>query len=142
MIKVVDLLEMAQNAPELQTENERGVMRKVLMDGPRFHSWLHVYEPGHHDDMHCHNADQTFTCLGGECTMYFEDGSTHVLKPGMVALIPGGSFYWLHNRGLDRMILLGTRALSNAASQKIDYVTRQNVHHVDEPVPPGTRIMV
>lgn len=133
MIKTVDLNDMAAQASKRRT---------VLMDGPKFHAWLTVYHPGEHDEMHCHNADQTFSCVAGECTMYFEDGSKAVLKPGAVALIPGGSFYWLHNAGTETMVLLGTRGLSNAQSVKIDYVTRENIHEGSTEVPRGTRILV
>lgn len=56
-IKILDLKEMAETP---------GFRRKVLMNGPRFHTWLHVYaNPGDHDEMHCHNADQTFYCIEG-----------------------------------------------------------------------------
>ena len=53
--------------------------------------------PGNKDDMHCHNADQTFYVIEGECTMRFPDGGSAVLKPGMAALITGGSSYQLEN---------------------------------------------
>src|SRR3546814_5487380 len=49
------------------------------------------------DDMHCHNADQTFVVLDGECTMSFPDGGKVTLKPGQAALITGGSFYTLRS---------------------------------------------
>ena len=78
-IKVVDLKEMArQEHPK----------RTVLINGPRLHAWFHPYlAPGQKDEMHCHNQDQTFYCIEGECTMSFPDGTKSVLRPGMVAQI-------------------------------------------------------
>jgi mannose-6-phosphate isomerase-like protein (cupin superfamily) len=52
--------------------------------------------------MHCHNADQTFYVIEGECTMRFPDGGEVVLKPGQAAMITGGSFYQLENAGPNR----------------------------------------
>jgi hypothetical protein len=50
-IEVMDMPKMAR---------EHG-KRKVIFNTNRFHAWLHVYpQPGDADDMHCHNADQTF----------------------------------------------------------------------------------
>src|SRR4051794_36127192 len=81
-IKVVNLLEMAAGSEQ---------RRQVLMNGPRFHTWLHIYPtPGDRDEMHCHNADESFYILEGECTMHFPDCTQSVMRPGMVALIPGG----------------------------------------------------
>jgi mannose-6-phosphate isomerase-like protein (cupin superfamily) len=133
-IRIVDLLQKAQNPQKRRT---------LLMNGPRFHTWLTVYEqPGEHDEMHCHNADQIFYCVGGECTMYFKDGSYQVLKPGMIALIPGGSFYWLKNTGTGKMILLGARGLSDEASQKIDFVTRKNINEGQKGDPPKHTVIL
>ena len=63
-IEVVDLVDMAHKEKR----------RKNIFDTPRFHAWMHYYEPGQKDAMHCHNADQTFVVLDGECTMSFPDG--------------------------------------------------------------------
>jgi gentisate 1,2-dioxygenase len=92
-IEVVDLVDMAH----------REKRRKNIFNTPRFHAWMHYYKPGQKDDMHCHNADQTFVVLDGECTMSFPDGGKVTLKPGQAALITGGSFYTLENirRGAD-----------------------------------------
>ena len=104
-IKVIDLKEMAR------ADEPR---RTVLINGPRFHAWFHPYlTPGQRDEMHCHNADQTFYCIDGECTMHFPDGSKQVLRPGMVALITGGSFYQLENSGDGPMIMMGNRSGSS-----------------------------
>jgi mannose-6-phosphate isomerase-like protein (cupin superfamily) len=73
--------------------------RKNIFNTPRFHAWMHYYKPGQKDEMHCHNADQTFYVIEGECTMRFPDGGQVVLKPGQAALITGGSFYQLENAG-------------------------------------------
>ncbi len=134
-IKVVDLVEMGHR-PDAK--------RQVLINGPRFHAWLHVYpKPGDKDDMHCHNADQTFYMVDGECTMRFPDGSHEVLKPGMVALITGGSFYQLENSGTGPMVLMGNRALSQQDIQHVNYETRQDAHGGHRgPAPTGTRILV
>lgn len=139
-IKTVDLKQMADR----ELEKRFGICRKVLMNGPRFHSWLHVYPtPGDHDEMHCHNADQTFCGVEGECTIYFENGDSEVLKPGMAAFVTGGSFYWLENTGEGRMVLLGTRAISYEMSKKIDYRTRKDLHptHLGDP-PKSTSIFI
>lgn len=133
-IKAVNLLEMAK---------QPGVRRKLLMNGPKFHSWLHVYSnPGDHDEMHAHNADQTFYCLEGECTMTFPGDEKTVLTPGMVALIPGGQFYQLENTGQSKMVLMGTRALSDEASMKIDFETRKDISRDKGDPPKATRILV
>lgn len=139
-IKTVDLVEMGRT-----TDNGR----KLLMDGPRYHAWLHVYfEPGQHDELHCHNADETFVCLEGECTVHFPDGSQSVLKPGTVALIPGGQFYQLENTGTGRMIMLGSRGAANAADKTISYETREQVLYPgmkageERPLPRGTQLYV
>jgi mannose-6-phosphate isomerase-like protein (cupin superfamily) len=68
---------------------------------------MHYYKPGQKDAMHCHNADQTFVVLDGECTMSFPDGGKVTLKPGQAALITGGSFYTLENTGDGPMIMMG-----------------------------------
>ena len=58
------------------------------MNTRKMHAWVHYYpNPGDHDDMHCHNEDQTFICFEGQCTMHFPDGGKAVLRPGMAALI-------------------------------------------------------
>ncbi|WP_102349036.1 cupin domain-containing protein [Bacillus sp. Marseille-P3661] len=137
-IKAVNLKEMA---------NSLESRKVILMNGPKFHTWLHVYHnPGDHDEMHCHNADQTFYCIDGECTVYYKDGDKEkkdVLKPGMVALIPGGQFYWIKNTGSSKMVLMGSRALSYEQSMKIDYTSRENVnaHKLKEP-PKATKILI
>lgn len=134
-IKVVDLLDMAKQ-PDAR--------RTPLIDGPRFAAWFHIYQnPGQHDEMHCHNADQVFYCIGGECTMHFPDGSKTVLRPGMAALITAGSFYQLENSGTDKMVMLGTRASSEEAVQTIGYETRKELFPREDTTPPrSTSILV
>ncbi len=89
-IEIVDLVKLAHD----------GKKRKVVFNTPKFHAWVHVYsKPGDKDDMHCHNADQTFYMIEGECTMHFPDREKAVMGPGMTALIQGGSFYQLENTG-------------------------------------------
>ncbi|MSQ27376.1 MAG: cupin domain-containing protein [Dehalococcoidia bacterium] len=134
-IKVVDLMEMAAG-PDAKRTN--------LINGPRFNAWFHIYQrPGQHDEMHCHNADQTFYCIGGECTMRFPDGGTSVLRPGMVALITGGSFYQLENSGSEPMVMLGVRGASEQAVQTIGYESREELFPREDKAPPrGTSILV
>jgi mannose-6-phosphate isomerase-like protein (cupin superfamily) len=133
------------NLPELGAAGGR--QRKMLMNGPRFHTWINVYLPGQMDEMHCHNADQTFYCVEGECSMHFPDGGTSVMKPGDLALMPGGQFYQLHNTGEDKMVLLGSRAMSQEQSLKIDYETRKPIEGgrprgKDAEAPRGTTVLV
>lgn len=133
-IKVVNLPELAEVTGQ----------RKVLMNGPSFHTWLNIYEPGQIDEMHCHNADQTFYCVGGECTVHFPDGGKEVMTPGCLALMPGGHFYQLENTGTDRMVMLGARALNSEQSLKIDYETRKPISYREKSTTPptGTRVLV
>lgn len=117
-IEFVDMKDLAENHKR----------RKVLINTPRFHAWFHYYaNPGDIDDMHCHNADQTFYVIEGECTMHFPDGSKKVLTPQMVALITGGSFYQLENSGNGPMVMMGNRSGSTENVKIIDYKTRKPV---------------
>jgi len=86
---------------------------------------INCYEPGAHDEMHCHNEDQTFIILEGECTMKFPDGGESVLKPGMMATITGGSFYQLNNLTDAPLVMIGNRSGSQNTTLKIDYETRK-----------------
>jgi hypothetical protein len=43
------------------------------------------------------------------------------MKPGMTALIEGGSFYRLENTGTGPMIMMGTRTGPNSANKHINY---------------------
>ena len=64
-VEIIDFIQLAY-------EQKR---RKVVFNTPRLHAWVHYYpNPGERDDMHCHNADQTFYVIEGECTMHFPDG--------------------------------------------------------------------
>lgn len=102
--------------------------RKRVFDTRKMHAWVHYYpNPGDHDDMHCHNADQTFICFEGQCTMHFPDGGTAILNPGMAALIQGGSFYRLENTGAGHMIMMGNRSGSQDDIKIIDYETRKDI---------------
>jgi mannose-6-phosphate isomerase-like protein (cupin superfamily) len=116
-IEIVDIAEFAHNEKR----------RKNIFNTPRFHAWMHYYPPGKADEMHCHNADQTFYVIEGECTMSFPDGGKAVLTPGMAALITGGSFYRLENTGAGPMIMMGNRSGPAEKIQIIDYVTRKDV---------------
>ncbi|MCZ6448973.1 MAG: cupin domain-containing protein [Alphaproteobacteria bacterium] len=113
--------------------------RKIIMDTRKMHAWMHYYpNPGDHDDLHCHPGDQTFLLLEGECTMSFEDGGKSVLKPGMVALIEGGTFYQLENTGDGPMVFMGTRTGPNSANQHINYDTRQDMREFNRENKRGT----
>jgi mannose-6-phosphate isomerase-like protein (cupin superfamily) len=102
--------------------------RTVVMNTRKLHAWVHYYpNPGDHDELHCHNEDQVFTCFQGECTMRFPDGGSAVLEPGMAALITGGSFYQLVNSGDGPMIMMGHRSGNQDDVMIIDYVTRQDI---------------
>jgi len=116
-IDVIDLVDMAQKQKR----------HKNIFDPPRFHSCMHSYKPGQKDELHCHNADQTFVVLDGECTMSFPDGGQVTLKPGQAALITGGSFYKLENTGDGPMIMMGNRSGPADKIQIIDYITRKDV---------------
>jgi mannose-6-phosphate isomerase-like protein (cupin superfamily) len=116
-IEIVDLVEMGNQEKR----------RKNIFDTPRFHSWMHYYQPGQKDAMHCHNADQTFVVLDGECTMSFPDGGKIRLTRGQAALITGGSFYTLENTGDGPMIMMGNRSGPADTIQIIDYVTRKDI---------------
>jgi mannose-6-phosphate isomerase-like protein (cupin superfamily) len=116
-IEIVDVIGLAHERKK----------RKVIMDTRKMHAWMHYYpNPGDHDDMHCHPGDQTFLLLEGECTMHFPDGGKAAMKPGMVALIQGGSFYSLENTGTGPMVLMGPRTGPNSANKHINYETRQD----------------
>jgi len=102
--------------------------RTVVMNTRKLHAWVHYYpNPGDHDDLHCHNEDQTFICFEGQCTMSFPDGGKAVLDPGMAALINGGSFYQLENTGDGPMVLMGNRSGSQDTIKHINYETRKDL---------------
>jgi mannose-6-phosphate isomerase-like protein (cupin superfamily) len=130
-INIVDVLGLAHE--------ER--TRKVIMDTHKMHAWMHYYpNPGDRDDLHCHPGDQTFMVLEGECTMGFEDGGKAVMKPGMVALIEGGTFYQLENTGTGPMIMMGTRIGQRALNKHITYETKQDVKGIRPKRPTGAKI--
>lgn len=113
------------DCPRLARETKK---RTVVMNTRKMHAWVHYYpNPGDHDDMHCHNEDQTFYCIEGECTMHFPDGGKATLTPGMAALINGGSFYMLENTGDGPMILMGNRSGSQDNIKHINYETRKDL---------------
>lgn len=117
-IEIIDTLEVAR----------REKKRTVVMNTRKMHAWVQYYPtPGDHDDMHCHNADQTFYVIEGECTMRFPDGGAAVLTPGKAALIRGGSFYQLENSGSGPMIMMGTRSGSQDDIKHINYETRKDL---------------
>ena len=117
-IEIIDLLDTAK----------RERRRMVVMNTRKFHAWIHYFpSPGDRDRMHCHNADQTFYCIDGECTLHFPDGGKAVLVPGKAALIPGGSFYQLENTGQGPMVLMGNRSGSRHENMIIDYETGKDL---------------
>ena len=113
------------NPVEIGQETKK---RTVVFNTRKLHAWVHYYPtPGDHDEMHCHNEDQVFTCFQGECTMHFPDGGHAVLRPGMAALINGGNFYQLENTGDGPMILMGHRSGAQETTKIIDYKTRKDI---------------
>ena len=117
-IEIIDVAEVGK----------REKKRTRIFDTRKIHAWVHYYpNPGDHDDMHCHNEDQTFICFEGQCTMHFPDGGRAELNPGMAALIHGGSFYRLENTGQGPMILMGNRSGQQDNIKIIDYETRKDV---------------
>ena len=123
-IEIVDVIGLAH-------ERKR---RKMIMDTRKMHAWMHTYpNPGDHDDMHCHNEDQTFYCIEGQCTMHFPDGGKAELNPGMAALITGGSFYMLENTGDGPMVMMGNRSGSQDNIKHINFETRKDLRAGGEP---------
>lgn len=59
--------------------------------------------------------------------MHFPDGGKAVMKPGMVALITGGSFYQLENTGPGPMVLMGNRSGPSEAIQHINHELRKDI---------------
>lgn len=117
-IEVINCVELAKEKKE----------RTKVFNTRKMHAWVHYYpNPGDHDEMHCHNADQTFICFEGQCTMHFPDGDRAVLNPGMAALINGGSFYKLENTGDGPMIMMGNRTGPQDDIMVIDYETRKDI---------------
>ena len=117
-IQIIDPLEIGK----------REKTRTKVFNSRKAHAWVHYYtRPGDHDELHCHNADQMFLCLEGQCTMSFPDGGGAVLNPGMVALINGGSFYKLENTGHGPMVMMGYRTGDQDTVKTIDYVTGENI---------------
>jgi mannose-6-phosphate isomerase-like protein (cupin superfamily) len=116
-IEIIDLVELAHKEQR----------RKNVFNTPRFHAWMHYYKPGQKDELHCHNADQTFYVIEGECTMSFPDGGKVTVTPGQAALITGGSFYQLENTGSGPMIMMGNRSGSAEKIQIISYETRKDI---------------
>src|SRR5688572_13236412 len=55
-IEIIDMVDFAHKEKK----------RKEIFNTPRFHAWMHYYQPGHKDELHCHNADQTFFVIDGE----------------------------------------------------------------------------
>ena len=101
--------------------------RQVILNTRTLHAWEHyLAEPGDGTDMHCHPGDQTFLVLDGECTKRFTDGGEAVMKPGVVALIQGGSFYQLVKAHDGPTVLMGTRTGGNNANKHINYESRED----------------
>ena len=116
-IEIIDMVDFAHKEKR----------RKEIFNTPRFHAWMHYYKPGHKDELHCHNADQTFFVIDGECTMHFPDGGKAVMTPGKVATITGGSFYQLENTGSGPMVLMGNRSGPSEDIQHINYELRKDI---------------
>ena len=62
--------------------------------------------------------------MGSEmCIRDSPDGGTATLTPGMMATITGGSFYQLHNRGEEPLIMIGTRSGAVENTVKVEHGT-------------------
>jgi mannose-6-phosphate isomerase-like protein (cupin superfamily) len=106
----------------------REKQRTMVFESRKAHAWVQYYSrPGDHDELHCHNGDQMFWCIEGQCTMTFPDGGEAILTPGKVALINGGSFYKLENTGEGPMIMMGYRTGELKNSKTIDYLTGEDL---------------
>ena len=113
---------MAIQIVDLKKAVDRDVRRTDIWMTRRMHSWLLYFdEPGEDGKMHCHNNDETFYCVQGECTMSFLDGGKVVIKPGMLAVIPGDEFYHIASTGTEPMMLLGNRSGVRQQDKKINY---------------------
>lgn len=112
------------NTQEYAHEHKK---RTVVLNTDRFHSWIHYYEPGKQDEMHCHNQDQTFLVIEGTLTMRFPDGGEAHLGPGGLATITGGSFYQLHNQTNEPLVMLGSRSGASEATVKIEHGTGRHI---------------
>ena len=124
----------------LELAHERKTRTNVLKTN-RFHAVVLYYgTPGERDEMHCHDQDQTFYAIDGECTLHFPDGGQAVLKPGMLATITGGSFYQLENSGDGPMVMLLNR--SGSSAKKIDYETRKVIVEHRKTVPTSTKTLL
>ena len=106
--------------------------RTNVLNTNRFHAWIHYYKVDQQDELHCHNQDQTFQIVEGECTMSFPDGGQAVLTPGMLATITGGSFYQLHNTGGKPLIMIGTRSGSTKDTVKIEHGTGRLISYGED----------
>ena len=81
-IEIIDTVEVAN----------REKKRTVVMNTRKLHSWVHYYpKPGDHDELHCHNEDQTFFCIDGECTSrsYSETMLTRSRKTALIVSCQG-----------------------------------------------------
>ena len=126
-IEIIDTLEFAHKTQK----------RTTVLNTSRFHAWVHYYRVGQQDEMHCHNQDQTFQIVEGECTMSFPDGGRAVLTPGMLATITGGSFYQLHNTGGKPLVMIGTRSGSSKDTVKVEHGTGRLIEYGAERVGAG-----
>ena len=127
-IEIIDTLEFAHKTQR----------RTTVLDTNRFHAWVHYYEIDQQDEMHCHNQDQTFQIIEGQCTMCFPDGKEAVLTPGMLATITGGSFYQLHNTGGVPLVMIGTRSGSTADTVKVEYGTGRIITYPEQSAAPAS----
>lgn len=62
------------------------------------------------------------------------------MKPGMVALIEGGTFYQLQNTGTGPMVMMGTRTGPRTANKHITYETKQDVTGIRPKRPRGEKV--
>src|SRR5437667_11084872 len=112
---------------EIVGQEEDNVDGHALFLSKKLHSWIYnLPVPGHKNRMHCHSRDETFFCIEGECTIHFPDGNSMEIKPGNLASVTGGTFYYLENTGTGPMVMVGNGSGERAKDMKIDYETRKN----------------
>ena len=87
-------------------DSPTGVQRVTVTKYKDCEVAINCYEPGAHDEMHCHpGGDHAFLIWSGKLHITgVESGEDIVAGPGDVIHIKGGYYYKLHNPGPERAI--------------------------------------
>ena len=102
--------------------------RTVVMNTRKLHAWVHYYpNPGDHDELHCHNEDQVFTCFEGECTCGSPTAARPCSSPAWRRSSPAARSISSSIAATGHMILMGHRSGNQDNVMIIDYVTRQDI---------------